>query len=90
MGKRDQSQLEQDIRKFMSNPKHSPFYDSSEVKEGVNYEEPFFRLISQFGGVLASMQCRHIITTGSASAPDKYVLKERMDQYLKEHEGQVL
>ena len=90
MAKRDQSQLEQDIRKFMSNPKHSPFYDSSEIKEGVNYEEPFFRLGSKFGGVLASMQCRHVIIAGGAAAPDKYALRERSVEYYRKHEGQIL
>jgi hypothetical protein len=90
MGNRDQSQLEQDIRNFMSDKNHSPFYSIQEIEKGVNYKEPRFKLVSEFSGILAGMQCRHIITTGSASAPDKYVLQERMDQYLKEHEGQIL
>lgn len=90
MGTRDQSQLEQDIRNFMSDENHSPFYSVQEIEKGVNYQEPRFTLVSGFSKVLASMQCRHLITTGGASAPDKYVLKERMDKYLKEHEGQIL
>ncbi len=90
---RTEEQLEKEIRVFMSNPKHSPFYDIQEIAEGIGYKKERHFILPQYNRlekVIGVMQCQHLIQTGGPVAPNKYVLADRFSVYLKEHEGQIL
>lgn len=91
--KRDDHQLTEDIRKFMSNEKHSLFYDFQEIAEGIAYKKEKHLILAPYNGlerVVGVMQCQHLITTGGAAAPTKYVLTDRYNKFLEEHKDQIL
>jgi hypothetical protein len=91
--RRSDSQLIEAIRNLMSDKNRSPFFYLEEIAEGIGYQKEKHILLPPYNrldNLISQMQCQHVITTGGTIAPNAYVLQERMDKYLKAHEGQVL